>query len=80
MFGKCLVCESKDQHISDLKKQIETLNQLIFPPKRSLEPSRAELEMDAILSGVDEAIPVDESSREADLLMHTDFDREEGEL
>jgi hypothetical protein len=58
---KCKVCAEKDQRIADLKAHITQLSQLVTPSNSSDEIPIRSLEADAILSGQQHVIHVDEA-------------------
>lgn len=58
---KCKVCAEKDQRISDLKAQITHLQQLVTPTNSPDKIPALSLESDAILSGQQHVIRIDEA-------------------
>lgn len=58
LLGKCKVCEERLHRIDELKTQIQMLTKLAFPSPTTKNLSVVDLERDRILSGSDEAIPV----------------------
>lgn len=57
MFGKCKVCQEREQRISDLKSEIEYLRRLALPQNNAKIPL-IELEANAMLNGTEEQIVI----------------------
>lgn len=72
MFS-CRTCREKDARIADLKEQIAMLRRLALPDNNPHNPTAHALEADAILSGQQHVIEIDESElpdTEMDAITH----------
>jgi hypothetical protein len=71
----CKVCEEKDRRIADLQKQITTLSALVTPPTSASRIPLLHLEADAVLSGNQESIVIDEIEQDRLRAVNTEADR-----
>lgn len=76
MFNrKCDVCAEKDARIKDLQDQVTLLSKLLVPQKPTQDITIADLEVDSLLNGQEEAIKLDDAvAREADRFLGGDYD------
>lgn len=74
MFNRtCLVCKEKDNRIEDLKKQVDLLTSLAFPPRHENEKTfMASIEANKLLEGSTEQVQLSEDEIQAmDMLSGT---------
>lgn len=77
IFGKCKVCLAKDEHIADLKRQIELLSRIAIPNNIPTQVNYAEaMEADKLLSGSTDSIPLQEPDFSVDQLLSGTYDND----
>ena len=65
---QCQVCLEKDKRIAEMQDQISYLRELANPGKLTVQIPAVHAEMDAVLSGRDAPIEVQQISEEAEAL------------
>lgn len=65
MFGPCKVCAEKDRSIAAMQAEVSFLRSLVRPdiPRNAHRPTAEQIEADAVISGHDREIFIDENSR-----------------
>ena len=55
---KCKVCSEKDKRIQDLRDEIVNLRKLVFPANDPTHIPALSMELDSVLSGKEDMIPL----------------------
>ncbi len=79
---KCKSCESKEQHIQDLRAEVAVLRRLAVVPSASDTLTYAHVEADRMLSGSTEPVSMTdvEDAQEADRILSGNYDRAQIEV
>jgi hypothetical protein len=71
----CTACDSKDEHIKSLQHQIQVLEKLVLPQKRTQDLTLEEAEIDSIYNSESPKPRLDPITQEASNIITGEFDR-----